>query len=187
MTRFTDVPTNHWAFKEIDWVSDRGILNGTGGGKFGPKDAITREQLAAVLYRSVNPADSNVNPFGDIDGNPFKKEILALTAAGVFSVGDKFYPTRFVTRGELAVALSKAFKFTVKAGYESPLYDFKDLLDGHWARTAVKALYTHGVILDSSGGNSRFYPGDNVFREDLAFWVYGAFHFDKAFVPAPLN
>ena len=33
------------------WCTENGIFEGYGNGKFGPMDAVTREQLAAVLYR----------------------------------------------------------------------------------------------------------------------------------------
>ena len=33
------------------WASANGIVNGYGNGKFGPDDLVTREQLAAILYR----------------------------------------------------------------------------------------------------------------------------------------
>ena len=137
------------------------------------------------MYRAVRPLDSNVNPYTDIDGNPFKKEILALTAAGVFTPADgKFNPKRFVTRGELAVVLAKGFKFRVKPGYEANRYDFHDMIYGHWARESVKALYTNGVLLDVAGGDFR--PNDNVFREDLACFIYRSIFFDPDFVPGTI-
>ena len=34
----------------MEWASGLGIVSGYGDGRFGPNDAITREQLAAILY-----------------------------------------------------------------------------------------------------------------------------------------
>lgn len=50
--RFSDVPFNHPAWKEIEWLALRGITTGTGGGKFSPLQNVTREQLAVMLYRA---------------------------------------------------------------------------------------------------------------------------------------
>ena len=35
----------------MTWAAENGIVGGYGGGLFGPEDNITREQLAAILYR----------------------------------------------------------------------------------------------------------------------------------------
>ena len=48
---FTDVADGKWYTEAIDWASANGIVNGYGDGKFGPADQITREQIAAILYR----------------------------------------------------------------------------------------------------------------------------------------
>ena len=37
----------------VEWASAGGIVNGYGSGTFGPEDPVTREQLAAILYRYV--------------------------------------------------------------------------------------------------------------------------------------
>ena len=48
---FTDVHDGEYYAKAVAWASANGIVNGYGSGKFGPNDAITREQFAAILYR----------------------------------------------------------------------------------------------------------------------------------------
>ena len=46
---FTDVPKTHWAYKYIDKVSDAGIMNGIGDGKFAPDEPLTRAQICKIL------------------------------------------------------------------------------------------------------------------------------------------
>lgn len=48
---FTDVATGKWFAKAVAWAAANGIVNGYGSGLFGPNDPVTREQLAAILYR----------------------------------------------------------------------------------------------------------------------------------------
>ena len=48
---FTDVANGAWYFDAVTWAAENGIVGGYGGGLFGPEDNITREQLAAILYR----------------------------------------------------------------------------------------------------------------------------------------
>lgn len=48
---FADVKSGSYYEKAITWAAANGIVGGYGNGKFGPDDSITREQLAAILYR----------------------------------------------------------------------------------------------------------------------------------------
>ena len=48
---FTDVAASKWFAKAVAWAAANGIVNGYGSGLFGPNDPVTREQLAAILYR----------------------------------------------------------------------------------------------------------------------------------------
>lgn len=48
---FDDVAANAWYTEAIRWAASEGIVSGYGDGKFGPDDIITREQMAAMLYR----------------------------------------------------------------------------------------------------------------------------------------
>lgn len=48
---FTDVAAGKWFAKAVAWAAANGIVNGYGSGLFGPNDPVTREQLAAILYR----------------------------------------------------------------------------------------------------------------------------------------
>lgn len=48
---FTDVEAGQYYAAAVAWASANGIVGGYGDGTFGPNDPITREQLAAILYR----------------------------------------------------------------------------------------------------------------------------------------
>ena len=46
---FTDVPTNHWAFKAVEYCVGKGIVAGFGDGTFKPEQALTASQCAKML------------------------------------------------------------------------------------------------------------------------------------------
>ena len=48
---YTDVDGEAWYTEAVRWVTAEGIMSGYGGGKFGPGDAMTREQLVTIMYR----------------------------------------------------------------------------------------------------------------------------------------
>lgn len=54
---FTDVPRGQWYTQAITWAYEQGIITGYGGGRFGPQDNVTRQQLAAMLFRYAKTMD----------------------------------------------------------------------------------------------------------------------------------
>ena len=48
---FSDVEAGKYYEKAVIWAAENKIVNGYGDGKFGPDDNVTREQLAAILFR----------------------------------------------------------------------------------------------------------------------------------------
>ncbi|SHH75397.1 Outer membrane protein assembly factor BamB, contains PQQ-like beta-propeller repeat [Sporobacter termitidis DSM 10068] len=51
ISSFTDVKSGEWYADAVVWASANGIVDGYGNGLFGTNDAITREQMAVILYR----------------------------------------------------------------------------------------------------------------------------------------
>ena len=48
---FPDVAADAWYADAVNWAAAQGIVKGYDTGAFGPEDSVTREQLAAILYR----------------------------------------------------------------------------------------------------------------------------------------
>ncbi len=48
---FTDVKAGSWYADAVAWAAENGIVKGTSDTTFSPNAAITREQLASILYR----------------------------------------------------------------------------------------------------------------------------------------
>ncbi len=71
---FTDVASTEYYAKAVAWGEANGIVKGYGEGIFGPNDIITREQLAAIMYRYSNykkydvsaGEDTNILSYNDI-------------------------------------------------------------------------------------------------------------------------
>ncbi|MEC2915794.1 S-layer homology domain-containing protein [Bacillus cereus] len=163
---FIDVPKTHWAYKEMMYMAENKIITGYGNGYFGAADPITREHLAAFLYRYLKPQDSTNNPFVDIGDSNFNKEILALTARGIFSVNaeKRFNPKNNMTRAEMATVLVKAFNLKPQGNFE-----FTDM-KGHWANEYVKILAGNNITSGTGDGN--FNPNGIVTREQFSMFLY---------------
>ena len=63
---FTDVPSGQWYTDAITWASANGIAQGYGSGEFAPNDSITREQLAAILFRFAKYKELDTAKSADI-------------------------------------------------------------------------------------------------------------------------
>lgn len=48
---YTDVPSGQYYTDAVTWAAGKGIVEGYGNGRFGTGDNVTREQMAAILYR----------------------------------------------------------------------------------------------------------------------------------------
>ena len=48
---FSDVPSGSYYETAAAWAAANGIVSGYGDGRFAPGQAVTREELAAILYR----------------------------------------------------------------------------------------------------------------------------------------
>lgn len=59
-----------WYAKAVAWAASKGIVNGVGHGKFDPNGRITREQLAAILYRYSESKGFDTSKTGNLNAFP---------------------------------------------------------------------------------------------------------------------
>lgn len=62
---FTDVAAGQYYAVPIAWAASTGIVNGYDAAHFGPNDPITREQMAAILYRYAGRMGYDTTALGD--------------------------------------------------------------------------------------------------------------------------
>ncbi|MCU5276331.1 S-layer homology domain-containing protein [Bacillus cereus] len=170
--KFNDVPANHWSTKAIYDLTNRKVVQGYGNNIFGFGDNVTRGQVARMIYMYVKPADADAsfkNPFTDIKGHLFEKEILALAKAGLVNgFGDgKYGPDDILTREQMAQVLTNAFKFK-----STKTTTFTDVDKNSWALKAISALEENGVTI-GTGGNM-YSPKMFVTREAYSQFLYNS-------------
>ena len=112
---YTDVAADQWYNDAVNWAAQKGIVTGYGDGTFGPLDNITREQMAAILYRYAQYKGYDVSAKGDLtaftDGNTvsdWAKDAMswAVGTALFNGKGDGILdPTTTATRAEVAKIL----------------------------------------------------------------------------------
>lgn len=65
---FHDVSAADWYADAVAWASANGVVSGYENGGFGPEDQVTREQLAAILYRYAQLSGKDTGKSADLSG-----------------------------------------------------------------------------------------------------------------------
>jgi hypothetical protein len=117
---FTDVPNDSPFCPWIAELKRRGVVGGCGGGAYCPTAPVTREQMAVILLRTLEPLLSppacTTPVFNDVPASsPFCPWIEELARRGVVTGcgGGNYCPNLPVTREQMSVFLSVAFGLTL--------------------------------------------------------------------------
>jgi hypothetical protein len=118
---FPDVPAANTYCRWVEELVRRGVTSGCGSGLFCPDAAVTREQMAVFVLRTLDPtldppACAPPNVFGDVpESSPFCRWIEELSRRGIATGcgNGSFCPGQSVTREQMAVFLSVTFGLTL--------------------------------------------------------------------------
>jgi hypothetical protein len=125
---FPDVPAASPFCRWVEELARRGVVSGCGGGNYCPGDAVTREQMAVFVLRTLDPAldpPACTTPvFADVPASsPFCRWIEELFRRGVVNGcgGGNYCPLQPVTREEMGVFLGVTFGLTLYGPLADPL------------------------------------------------------------------
>lgn len=112
-SKFTDVPAGQWYSDAVAWAATNKIVNGYDETTFGPMNAVTREQMAAILFRYEQYKGlENVTLEENLNRFPDQNKISAYAIPALqWAVGQKIIngnadgtldPTGTATRAQVA-------------------------------------------------------------------------------------
>ena len=172
---FSDVKSSDWFYSSVNYVADKGIMQGTSNTKFAPKASLTRAMGVTLLYRVAGtPSVSGVSiPFNDVKGGQwytdavkwaYQSGVVNGKSSTVFGTNDN------ITRAEFATILNRYSDF-MKYTLPSTRSDFvKDVAEiPSWAFAAVTVMYKAEIINGKSGGI--FDPKANITRAEAAAMI----------------
>lgn len=108
---FADVKSGVYYENAVIWAADNGIVTGTGSSSFSPDEKVTREQLAAILYRYAQyrkldtSADAKLDSFSDAGNvSAYARTALGWAVAEglVNGASGKLMPKGSATRAQVA-------------------------------------------------------------------------------------
>jgi len=115
--RFTDCDYSDYYIKYVDWAAENNIIYGYGDDLFGPNVPITREQLAAVIYRFAdffrvlpNNMDAALNyPDAKSISGFARNAALYCQSTGIITgrFGGELSPKEAATRAEIAAIIQR--------------------------------------------------------------------------------
>ncbi len=176
-TWFSDVPLSSQFAPDIAWLASSGITQGYADGTFRPAASVTRDAMAAFLYRAAGSpafAPPATSPFVDVTpAHPFYREIAWLAASGISTgtvtgQGAYFQPAEPVSREAMAAFLYRAAgspSFAVPAA--SP---FVDVTTAHPFYVAIAWMRAAGISTGWSDGTYR--PSATIERQAMAAFLH---------------
>ncbi len=111
-TGFTDVKSDAYYAKAVQWAVERGITNGLTATSFGPDETVDRGQTVTFLYRANGGSlGTSSSGFADVDPGAYYAEAVGWAAATGITTGttaSTFAPSDDCNRAQIVTFLYRA-------------------------------------------------------------------------------
>ena len=164
---YNDIPANAWYNDAVSFVTEKGLMSGTGMNTFAPNDNLTRAMLAQILYNNEEKPTTSGSLFTDVQSGVWYAEAIswANQKGIVRGYGNgQFGPDDNITREQLAVML---WRYAGEPTSNASLNRFTDMDKvGDYTLTALQWAVEKGII--SGKGNGTLDPTGNATRAEAA-------------------
>ncbi|NEU30374.1 cell wall-binding repeat-containing protein [bacterium LRH843] len=159
-----------WAADAVDYLVDKGAIEGKGNNIFDPNGNLTRAEAATILARTLDLEikDDAKTDFADAKDHWGSKYIAAIQEQlpGVINGFEgKFNPNDKITRQELAKMVVEAFDLELNADSEVKFSD-----NTGWGKEFISILASNGIV--NGKGADKFEPNSSVTRAETAVFVH---------------
>ncbi len=171
---FSDVKENDWFYSDVQYVNEKGLMNGLTETAFAPNDNLTRAMLVTVLYRiEGEPATNKSIPFADVDANAYYSNALVWAHQnGIINGVSKteFKPNDNITREQIATIIYRYAQYKgydMSAGENTNILSYDDF--AQISEYAIASMqYAAGSGLMKGKTNTTLNPKDNATRAEIA-------------------
>ncbi|WP_102273768.1 N-acetylmuramoyl-L-alanine amidase [Cytobacillus massiliigabonensis] len=173
---FTDVPSDYWAYTNIQHLSGQEIISGyknpEGTSYFLPDDKVTRAQAAKMVVEALGekPTENVQARFNDVPANHWAAGYIDRAyQLGVFGgyENGSFGPNNTLKRSQMAKVLVEAWNLDYN-GYTPGSPVFSDVSRSYWAYEYIEKVHYNGI---SNGNNFRFLPEDEITRAQFTAFL----------------
>lgn len=156
-----------WAKEAVQFLTDKGFIQGDEKGNFNPAGTLTRAEAAEILSKALDLKPTGTEDFSDVNENDWFYNAVLATSPELFDgMGNgKFEPKAQLTREQAAKVIVQGYQLTGKAD----LSKFSDASKASkWAVSYLETAVENGVI---NGKGSLLAPQDKISREEFATMV----------------
>lgn len=173
---FSDLDVNHWAYKAVTDMVNKGIIQGFPDGTFRPNDPVTREQFAKLLVLAMEiPLKTPSKPtFADVTQNDWAYPYVEACANYLtgYKSGNKFY----FKGKEKAVREDMAVAIVVAKGLQKQKPDYS-FLDAFADKSKISPNLRDYVTIAAQfkimeGDGKNFNPLGNLTRAEACVLIY---------------
>lgn len=176
VSSFSDMANYSWATTAVEYLSQTGVVNGIGNGRFGPEQTIQRCDFTLMLCRAFRFDMIGGNSFPDIPaGSYYGSAVTTAKSLGIVTGSNGlFMPTSALSRQDAMLMLKRAMVaagWSVPSGAEGSLSRFSDGAQvSGYARDAVASMVQMGVV--TGDGANRLKPWEPISRAEMAVILY---------------
>lgn len=157
---------DEWAISAIEYVMEKGLMQGKSTDNFAAKDDLTRAEFATIISRmlSLDSYSYQASSYDDTINHWAKKAIQNVTAAGLMRGygDDTFKPDEKIKREEVAKVLAQL------CGDKEQVeeIEFTDVSKDRWSYSSIKTVAEKGIMNGYPSGE--FMPKNNITRQEMA-------------------
>ena len=177
MSDFSDVRPADWYSAAVNYVCEKGLMNGTSNTTFSPNTTTSRGMIVTILYRSAGSPDmpeSNWGyPYADVDAAAYYSTPVYWARMNDLATGysdTQFGPDDAITREQMATILyryAENLELDTDTDFiPDKYYDFPDYKTvSRYAANAMSWCVNKGIV---NGSNGKLHPQGTATRAEVA-------------------
>lgn len=187
-TRFNDVPSSSPYYNAVQWLTDNGVIQGYGDGTFRPNNPVNRAEMLKMIFIADGNEDdadaalASAKLFPDTPKSQWYAKYVALARNRGTVQG---YPDGYF-RPERSINKAEAYKVVLKEFFNETTMSFtlshgnlptsgtmaSDVKKTDWFISYVNFAGLKNIFEADRSGSTRFYPGHELTRGELADLIY---------------
>ena len=179
---YTDIPVSYsWAAKAINFLSQRGIVQGIGDNQFGPSLSFKRGDIMLMIVNAFGLTAVDGQQFGDVEETKYYAQAIMIAKSLGVARGDngKFSPEERISRQDAIVLLHRTLDIlgitlpTDESDKTVESYDDGESVSDY-AKIAMTDFIKAGIV---KGDGVNLHPSHEVSRAEMATILYRIIEF----------
>jgi hypothetical protein len=167
---FTDMEGYDWALESVEYLHEKGIIQGVTETEYAPAAKMKRGDFALMIARYFELKSGEGENYSDVSGDTYYADaLLSIKSLGAYDA-DTFEPERPITREEamglIYNVIYNTIGFSPTQFSEDAASYYTDAGDIKWDKVNAVATLTNMGIIEGDGG--RFMPKDTMTRAQMA-------------------